>query len=108
MIDPAVVREIISTYERHGWAFRRVLLSDEPEQSDLFLDVAVVSTDLDAAWFSRMSKNGATAWEIRHLSNRPLAFLTVVSNDTDDLDARLSETEGQLRDALKKGISSLS
>ncbi len=107
MIDPALVRDIISTYEKHGWAFRRVLLSDEPKQSDLFSGVAVVSTDLDAAWFSRTSNNGATAWEIRHLSTRPLAFLTVVSDETDDLDARLSETEGRLRDALKKGISSL-
>lgn len=106
MIEPAVVREIISTYEKHGWAFRRVLLCDEPEPSDLFSDVDVVSTDLDAAWFSRTSNNGATAWEIRHLSTRPLAFLTVVSDETDELNARLSETEGRLRDALKKGISS--
>jgi len=107
MIDPAVVRDIILTYEKHGWAFRRVLLSDEPAHSDLFSDVAVVSTDLDAAWFSRTSNNGATAWEIRHLSTRPLAFLTVVFDATDDLDARLSETEGRLRDALKKGIASV-
>jgi len=106
VIDPALVRDIISTYEKHGWAFRRVLLCDEPEPSDLFSDVDVVSTDLDAAWFSRTSNNGATAWEIRHLGTHPLAFLTVVTDEADDLDLSLSETEGRLRDALKKGISS--
>ena len=89
MIDAAAIGEIISLYKKHGWTLRRVLLSEALSKrlstagADLFGDVEVIASELDAAWFSRSSRPDFTAWEIRHLSETPYALVEVLDNDAD-------------------------
>jgi hypothetical protein len=81
VISAQQIREIIAQYVKHGWILRRVLLSDQlrkkvfPEIADFFADAAIeiVSSDVDAAWFSRKSKN-REAWELRRLAETPFAL----------------------------------
>jgi len=89
MINRGQIEEILSLYAKHGWILRRVLLSDEMRVNltdalaDLFGAAEIVSSPLNALWFSRASKSGE-AWEIRHLSETPFALVEVFPSETDD------------------------
>ena len=91
MIDAASIRDIIEVYTKHGWILRRVLLSVSmrrslcPDLIDLFGEASLHDSDLDAAWFSRATKDDGTAWEIRHLSTAPFALLVVVKDEASEL-----------------------
>lgn len=90
MIGEQEVREILTQYEKHGWSLRRVLLSAEIKSSlppSLFGQIEIVSSDVNALWFSRASFDGRETWELRHLSNTPFALVEVFEAD-DDEDAR--------------------
>lgn len=89
MIDSGSIKEIVALYAKHGWTLRRVLLSERLQENlstdvaDIFGDVVVARSELDAVWFSRTSRPDCTAWEIRHLSENPFALVEVIDNDTD-------------------------
>lgn len=107
MIDPDSVRQILAQYEKHGWKLRRVLLSREmrdltAEASRPFKEAEVRPADIDALWFSRSSRPGLTAWEIRHLSTNPYALVTAVAEGAseEEMEAVLAETEAKLKDAV--------
>lgn len=88
MITEAEIAEIISLYRKHGWTLSRVLLSPGLEKNlsgragKLFGDAEIISSEIDAAWFSRPSKNQSEAWELRHLSSAPFALFEVFGEDT--------------------------
>lgn len=111
MIDTASIREIIKVYTKHGWSLRRVLLSAELRKSigadlnALFGDTTLRDSDLDAAWFSRPTKDNGTAWEIRHLSAAPFALLVGVNDEQAELEDALLDTELRLREAVNKKIT---
>lgn len=111
MIDTASIREIIKVYTKHGWTLRRVLLSAElrnaigADLKELFNDATLRDSDLDAAWFSRPTKNDAAAWEIRHLSAAPFALLVGVNDERTELEDALLDTELRLREAVNKKIT---
>jgi hypothetical protein len=106
MIESSMIRSIIEQYERFGWELRRVLLTPGLRAKigtavgELFKNVEIKGSDLDAAWFTRAAKNGGTAWELRALQESPFALIEVVGPDimTDELDLTLAATEQQLRD----------
>ena len=109
MITGAQIAEILSLYKKHGWTLSRVLLSAKlkknlPEnRENLFGAVEIVSSEIDAAWFTRPSKNN-TAWELRHLSNTPFALFEVFGADTDEDFHRekLNEMENRLIEKFSK------
>jgi len=110
MIDAASIRDIIEVYSKHGWSLRRVLLSDGLRNSlgdvaNLFGNASLRDSDIDAAWFSRATKNDGTAWEIRHLSTAPFALLVVVKDEASELEDALLDTEERLRETTKKRIT---
>ena len=110
MIDAASIREIIEVYSKHGWSLRRVLLSDGLRSSlgdvaSLFGDASLHDSDIEAAWFSRATKNDGTAWEIRHLSAAPFALLVVVKDETLELKDALLDTEERLRESTSRRIT---
>ena len=111
MIDAAVIRDILSVYAKHGWTLRRVLLSDKSSKSIgvetkiLFADKSVQISDIDAVWFSRKTKNGGTAWEIRHLSSAPFALVVFINEESVKLNDVLSGAENRLRETVGKRIT---
>ena len=102
MIDRAAIREIVNLYVKHGWLLRRVLLSASTKQSlksasDLFGDIPVIDSDIDAAWFSRPPVGGGVAWEIRNLSASPYALLANIDEYDSGFQDALNAVEAQLR-----------
>lgn len=85
MIKESELTEILSLYKRHGWTLRRVLMSPEFEKSlgskrnVLFRDADMRSSNMDGAWFSRLSNPENETWELRLLTSTPFALLDVLS-----------------------------
>jgi hypothetical protein len=106
MISAQQIHEIIAQYQKHGWILRRVLLSDAlrvrtyNELVDLSAEGAVefVSSEIDAAWFSRPSR-GAEAWELRRLAETPFALFEIFGED-DPEEAR-EKTRQAMENKLK-------
>ena len=102
MIDAAVVGEIITQYEKHGWKVRRALLSPDSRNLSSHFDESVdmIESDFDALWFSRRSKPESEAWELRRLSSTPFALVTVVPTDavSGELEAALAQIESDMRE----------
>ena len=109
MIDEKEIREILSLYKKHGWNLSRVLLSAELEKNlsgkieIIFGAAEIVSSQIDAAWFTRPSKHNREAWELRHLSTTPFALFEVFEPETEESFKRekLSEMELQLTEKFK-------
>ena len=105
MIDAEQIREIIATYKKHGWNLSRVLLSGELEKKlfdlaeNLFGDAEIVSSEIDAVWFSRKSRNDRIAWEIRLLSEKPFALFESFAADEEQIFVKktLKEMETRLQ-----------
>ncbi len=108
MIDTDACREIIQTYVKHGWLLRRVLLTAKLRKSlgeasdELFGDVPLRNSDIDAAWFSRPPQHGEIAWEIRHLSETPYALLEYANEKAGDFEKKLHEVETRLMKTCSK------
>ncbi len=112
MINEQQAKEILAQYKKHGWNLRRVLLSVESGEilsdllKSLFGDVEIVSSEIDAAWFSRVSGAENEAWEIRRLSGSPFALFEVFEADDDeevreetrkDMETRLNQSASKIR-----------
>ena len=99
------IQEILSLYKKHGWNLRRVLLSDglrvtlTDALQDLFGGAEIVSSKLNAAWFSRVAKHGE-AWELRSLGKQPFALVEVIEENVpdDEREEVLRETESRMLD----------
>ena len=110
MINAGQISEILSLYAKHGWTLRRVLLSDEMRVAltdalqDLFGGAEIVSSRLNALWFSRASAKSGETWEIRHLSQTPFALVQVFAADTDapTREEILNETQIRLLEQTSK------
>lgn len=110
MITETQIAEILSLYKKHGWTLSRVLLSAELEKKlpekleNLFGSADIVSSEIDAAWFTRPSKNNNTAWELRHLSNTPFALFEVFGAEADEdfRTEKLLEMENRLIEKFSK------
>jgi hypothetical protein len=107
MINVERIAEILSLYKKHGWNLRRVLLSDglrvniTDALQDLFGGAEIVSSRLNAVWFSRPSKNGDEAWELRRLNDPPFALVEVFEGnlEPDEREEVLRETEQRMQNA---------
>jgi hypothetical protein len=106
MIETHEIQEILAQYKKHGWNLSRVLLSaptkqnlsDSPE--NLFGDVEIISSDTDAAWFSRASGKYRETWELRRLGGTPFALVEVFEAE-DDEEIR-EETRQEMQTRLGK------
>jgi hypothetical protein len=102
----SLCQQIISTYRKHGWALRRVLLRQQtraelsPQLKTLFNDVTIKDAEVDAFWFARNSHEKREAWELRLISETQYALFETFEIDEpeeDREDLRL-EMEARLRD----------
>ena len=107
-----LIKEIVNTYQQHGWELRRALLRSETsveltEQpaSDAFSleHVRVDEAPVDGLWFSRPSHEEREAWELRLLAENPFAlFETFEKDETEEQrDEVRREMEARLRDYVK-------
>jgi hypothetical protein len=111
MNDPEAIADILNTYKKHGWILRRVLLSRPagaaaPElPGDQFSGAEIRDSDMDALWFSRVSRPNTEAWELRALSAAPFALLEVIPDDTSEADREtiLSGVEDRMREMVIRG-----
>lgn len=108
MISSDSLAETIATYTKHGWLLRRVLLSDDAKKvltgqaDDLFGDVEVRPSSLDAAWFSRSPKPGEIAWELRYLGDIAYALLEYVDEDSPEFETALADVESRMANSITK------
>jgi hypothetical protein len=106
MTDAAAIREVLATYKKHGWILRRVLLSERTEfdlsgsSAGIFGDVTILSSDIDAAWFSRPPSPGGVAWEIRFWGDPPFALLENIDEQEPDFEDRLRDAETRLAQTI--------
>jgi hypothetical protein len=109
MNQSELVKEIVATYQKHGWQLRRALLRPET-RATLAAELAFSSLPLnelpieegsiDALWFSRASHEEREAWELRLLTENPFAlFETFEKDETEEQREDLRrEMEARLRD----------
>ncbi len=110
MITIKQIEEILSLYKKHGWNLRRVLLSaelknsiDEKDLNNIIDESVLVDSDINSAWFSRPSKNNNTAWELRHLSNKPFALIEFFEENADE--TFIVETQQKMENRLREYAS---
>lgn len=87
MIGREELAAILEQYRRHGWEPRRLLFSAEPDAELLTLlpaDVERAEAAVDALWFTRRSREGEEAWELRRLTGSPYALVEVIADGTED------------------------
>jgi hypothetical protein len=102
-MTPELVKEIIATYQGHGWELRRVLLRPETRAAlaaELFGQAAMSEADFDALWFARSSPAGREAWELRQIAELRYALFEAFEADESEADreeVRL-EMENRMRE----------
>ncbi|HMQ02375.1 MAG TPA: hypothetical protein PKD26_00465 [Pyrinomonadaceae bacterium] len=86
MMDLESLRQVIEQYRMHGWDLQSILFSEplSPKLDQIKAivgKVELIRSELDAAWFSRLSRPGMTAWELRHLSSVPYALIAGIDDE---------------------------
>ena len=108
-----LIKEIVNTYQQHGWELRRVLLRPETSTeltgqlaSDFFSQdgMQVQEALVDGLWFSRPSHQQREAWELRLLAENPFAlFETFETDETEEQREEVRrEMEARLREYSEK------
>ena len=79
------IKEILTTYEKHGWQLQRVLLRPatraEVTDKEWITNARVEEAEFDALWFSRPSHQGREAWELRLVSATQYALFETFEAD---------------------------
>ena len=103
-----LIKEIISTYHRHGWNLQRVLLRPETRQAvsnapGLFADAELRDSDFDALWFARSSHAKREAWELRLIAEQPYALFEAfeAAEPEKSREEARSEMENRMREHAK-------
>ena len=106
MNESELIREIVRTYEKHGWELRRVLLREKlrDELGDSISGAAPVEpAEINALWFSRPSAGGE-AWELRAVSPQPFALFEVFAQNISEAarESKRREMENRLKERARK------
>ncbi len=100
-------KEIIGTYERHGWKLSRVLVTADTrnELADQIPDgVSLIDSEIDALWFARPSHGAREAWELRQLTEQPYALFEAFEADEteEDREEARQEMEHKMREHSRR------
>ena len=100
-----LIKDIVTTYQRHGWTLRQVLLAKpnidlKSQAQELLGEATVKVSDIDALWFARPSSANREAWELRLIAEQPYAlFEAFAADESDEAREELRlEMENRLRD----------
>ena len=107
-----LIKEILATYEKHGWQLRRALVRPQTKaelasEYSSFTGAQVEEAEVDGLWFSRPSYEGREAWELRLLAENPFAlFETFEKDETEEQREEMRrEMEVRLRDYVNPVMS---
>ena len=101
------IKEILATYEKHGWGLRRVLL--RPETRAVLTDeswargASIEAAELDALWFSRSSQQNREAWELRLISATQYALFETF--EADEPEVARQEVRREMEARMKEKVS---
>ena len=104
-----LIKEIVNTYRKHGWQWRRALVRPENRQElnsafdpQLMERIAIAEGELDALWFSRGSRADREAWELRLVAENPFAlFETFEKDETEEQREEMrKEMEARMKNKL--------
>jgi hypothetical protein len=108
-----LIKEIVSTYQKHGWQLRSALLRPETRsefaaacESLSLSAVQVEEGPVDGLWFSRASHADREAWELRLVAENPFAlFETFEKDETEEQREEMRrEMEARLREYVNKQL----
>ena len=107
-MTPELFQEIITTYHRHGWKLRRVLLRPATRAdlgdklTELFSHARLIDSEIDALWFARGSYAGREAWELRLLAEQRYALFEAFEADESEEEREEAwiEMENKMREHL--------
>ncbi|MDQ3473154.1 MAG: hypothetical protein M3447_05400 [Acidobacteriota bacterium] len=99
-----LIKEILATYEKHGWRLRKAIfrpqtraeLTDESWAGDASLEAG----ELDALWFSRGSQQNREAWELRLISATQYALFEVF--EAEEPEAAREEVRREMEERMKE------
>lgn len=102
-----LIKEILATYEKHGWRLRRALLrpetraalTDESWSGDASIEVG----EIDALWFSRGSQQNREAWELRLISATQYALFEVF--EAEEPEAAREEVRREMEAQMREKAS---
>ena len=101
------VKELLATYEKHGWQLRRVLLSSDTRarisDESWAGDASVEEREFDGLWFSRKSQGQREAWELRLISSTQYAlFETFEADEPEEAREEVrKEMEARMKERVK-------
>ena len=98
-----LIKEILATYEKHGWRLRRVLLRLETRaglDESWAGDASIEAAELDALWFSRGSQQNREAWELRLISATQYALFEIF--EADEPEAARDEVRREMEARMKE------
>jgi len=101
-----LIKEIIATYQRHGWNLKRVLLRPATraefnhQARELLKEARFVDAEFDALWFARPSHQGREAWELRLLAEQQYALCEAFEPDEteEEREEARREMENRMRE----------
>ena len=106
-----LIKEIISTYQRHGWQLRRALLRSETLETFTATvnsgesgSLQIEESEVDALWFSRASHAEREAWELRLISENPFALFETFEKD--ETEEQREEMRREMEARLKSKVMS--
>jgi hypothetical protein len=103
MTQKDLIKQILATYQKHGWQLRRLLLLPETrgevinENELAFAGLRVDEADIDALWFSRPSAGRREAWELRLVAETPYALFETFETDGPEETHEEARQEMELR-----------
>ena len=104
-----LIKEIIATYQRHGWQLRRVLLRPATraevnhQARELLKEARSVDAEFDALWFARPSHQGREAWELRLLAQQPYALFEAF--ESDETEEAREEARREMENRMREHVA---
>ena len=106
MNNADLLRELVATYQKHGWELQGAVLQQATaaELAPLLEKLPVKMDDFDALWFSRPSHGNREAWELRLIAQTQYALFEAFEPDeTEEQRAEMrGEMEARMRDYVLK------
>ena len=102
------IKEILATYEKHGWRLRRTLLRPETREQlddESWVGEAKIETrEFDALWFSRRSQRNREAWELRLIASSQYALFETF--EADEPEAAREDVRQEMEARMREKVSS--